>query len=97
MGHGRLSLHQKFPFPPRGGDWFDDWVVGLQFEPYCLHHPVFRYRTRPDTCRFVPRNAAFLVLPFVSDRSLRAQMTVFIRLSLHRKIPFLARCQRLVR
>ncbi len=30
---GRLSLAQKFPFPGRGGDWFDDRVVGLQFEP----------------------------------------------------------------
>jgi hypothetical protein len=50
---GRLSLHQKFPFPPRG--WFDDWVVGLQFEPYCLHHPVLanrRFPARRQTGRF---------------------------------------------
>jgi len=25
-------------------DWFDDWVVGHQFEPNYLHHPVFPNR-----------------------------------------------------
>jgi hypothetical protein len=28
-----LSRRKKFPFPARGGDRFDDWGVGLQFEP----------------------------------------------------------------
>jgi hypothetical protein len=28
-----LSLRRKFPFPAHGGDRFDDWVVGPQFEP----------------------------------------------------------------
>src|SRR5712672_3333753 len=31
----------------RGGDWFDDWVVGRQFVPEYLHHPVFANRTFP--------------------------------------------------
>jgi hypothetical protein len=39
------SLHRKFPFPAMGGDWFDDWVVGLQFEPDHLHHPALANRT----------------------------------------------------
>ena len=41
---GDLSLRWKFPFPARGGDRFDDWVVGHQFEPYYLNHPVFANR-----------------------------------------------------
>jgi hypothetical protein len=28
-------------------DWFDDWVVGYQFVPECLHHPVSANRTFP--------------------------------------------------
>ena len=28
-----LSLRGKFPFPAHGGDWFDGWLVGLEFEP----------------------------------------------------------------
>src|SRR5438034_8113857 len=34
------SLHWKLPFPTQVRDWFDDWVVGSQFDIYCLHHPV---------------------------------------------------------
>jgi hypothetical protein len=44
----RPSLHRKFPFPARGGDRFDDWVVGRQFVPDYLHHPVFRAQTSAD-------------------------------------------------
>jgi len=40
-----LSPPRKFPFPARGGDRFDDWVVGHQFEPNCLHHPALANRT----------------------------------------------------
>jgi len=40
-----LSLRRKFPFPALTGDRFDACVVGHQFEPYCLHHPVSRART----------------------------------------------------
>jgi len=36
------SLHWKLPFPTQDRDWFDDWVVGSQFDIYCLHHPVLR-------------------------------------------------------
>jgi hypothetical protein len=43
----RPSLHRKFPFPAWGGDRFDDWLVGLQFEPDHLHHPAFSNRTFP--------------------------------------------------
>ena len=39
-----LSPHQKFPFPAQGGDRFGDCVVGPQFEPNYLHHPVFANR-----------------------------------------------------
>jgi len=38
------SLHWKLPFPTQVRDWFDDWVVGSQFDIYCLHHPDFRNR-----------------------------------------------------
>ena len=43
---GRLTLG--------GGDWFDDWVVGHQFVPDYLHHPVSRYRTPRVIRGFVP-------------------------------------------
>ena len=42
-----LSLRRKFPFPAQGGDRFDDWVVGHQFEPDYLHHPVSANRAFP--------------------------------------------------
>src|SRR5258705_6442896 len=32
-------------------DRFDDWVVGLQFMPDYLHHPVFANRTFPIRLR----------------------------------------------
>src|SRR5438094_6670621 len=28
------SLHWKLPFPTQVRDWFDDWVVGSQFDIY---------------------------------------------------------------
>ncbi len=64
----RPSLHRKFPFPARCGDRFDDWVVGRQFVPECLHHPVSANRTfaiRLQTGRFWgdfrPLNSRILV------------------------------------
>jgi hypothetical protein len=42
-----LSLRRKFPVPALDGDRFDDWVVGHQFEPNYLHHPVSANRTFP--------------------------------------------------
>jgi hypothetical protein len=43
-----LSPLRKFPFPRVGGDRFDDWVVGHQSEPYCLHHPLQTAYFRQD-------------------------------------------------
>ena len=37
--HARLCI-ANFRSRLGGGDWFDDWVVGLQFVPDNLHHPV---------------------------------------------------------
>jgi len=51
----RRSLNRKLLFPARG-DWFDDWVVGHQFEPNYLHHPVSpnrRNRRRSETWLFL--------------------------------------------
>jgi hypothetical protein len=63
-----LSLRRKFSVPALGGDRFDDWVVGPQFEPYCLHHPVSANRAfprRPQIGRFCgdfrPLNSRTLV------------------------------------
>jgi len=49
-----------------GGDWFDDWLVGPQFVPECLRHPVFANRTvRRQIGRFCgdfrPLNSRILV------------------------------------
>jgi hypothetical protein len=46
-GFAHPSLHLKFSFPGLGGDRFDDWVVGRQFEPNYLHHPVSANRAFP--------------------------------------------------
>jgi hypothetical protein len=35
------------PDDPLSGDRFDDWVVGLQFEPDHLYHPVSANLTIP--------------------------------------------------
>jgi hypothetical protein len=63
-----VSLRWKFPFPARGGDRFDDWVVDHQFEPYYLRHPALANRTVPATrltgrfCgHFRPVNSLILV------------------------------------
>src|SRR6266404_3394371 len=47
-------------------DWFDEWMVGHQFEPNYLHHPVFRNRTPRVILAFVPRIAGFLEFTPVS-------------------------------
>jgi hypothetical protein len=63
-----LSLRMKIPFLAQGGDWFGDWVVGPQFEPNYLHHPVSvnrRFPIRSQTGRFCgdfrPLNSRVLV------------------------------------
>jgi hypothetical protein len=43
------SLHWKLPFPTQVRDWFDDWVVGSQFDIYCLHHSVVLNRSKPSS------------------------------------------------
>ena len=73
------------------GDRFDDWVVGYQFEPNCLHHPVLRYRTPRVIRAFVPRIAGFFDFALVSASVSARQESGFYLLSLHRKIPFLTR------
>src|SRR5258707_730790 len=54
LGSATVTERQKGGFGPSGyetknsvpdsdfRDRFDDWVVGRQFEPDYLHHPVFR-------------------------------------------------------
>jgi hypothetical protein len=37
----------KISVPRSSGDRFDDWVMGLQFEPSYLHHPVSANRAFP--------------------------------------------------
>jgi hypothetical protein len=61
---------------------------GHRFDPRRPHHPVFRYRTPPDTRAFVPRNAGFSSQLSSSNRSPRDENSVFARPSLHPKIPF---------
>jgi hypothetical protein len=56
----------KISVPRFSGDEFDDWVVGPQFEPYYLHHPVSRARTWLGAIALFPRNAGFLPLLRIS-------------------------------
>jgi hypothetical protein len=85
------SLHWKLPFPTQVRDWFDDWVVGSQFDIYCLHHPVLSKPQIPAP----PLNRPFLWgFSLVSLRSLRlwrhfaVSQPDFSLASLHPKIPF---------
>ncbi len=41
----------KISVPRSSGDRFDDWLVGPQFEPYCLHHSSFASLTVPASLR----------------------------------------------
>jgi hypothetical protein len=85
------SLHWKLPFPTQVRDWFDDWVVGSQFDIYCLHHPVLPKPQIPAP----PLNRPFLWgFSLVSFRSFRlwrhfaVSQPDFSLPSLHPKIPF---------
>jgi hypothetical protein len=85
------SLHWKLPFPTQVRDWFDDWVVGSQFDIYCLHHPVLPKPQIPAP----PLNRPFLWgFSLVSFRSFRlwrhfaVSQPDFSLASLHPKIPF---------
>jgi len=55
----RPSLHRKFPFPARCGDRFDDWVVGRQFVPYYLHHPVLGLKLPSAFSHLLRQNGGF--------------------------------------
>ena len=50
---------RKFPFPAQWGDGFDDWVVGLQFVPECLHHAVVGLKLRSAFLRLLRQNGGF--------------------------------------
>ena len=75
------------------GDGFDDCVGSMQFDPFCLHHPVLRKPQIPAP----PLNRPFLWgFSLVSFRAFRLWRHVavsqpdFSLASLHPKIPFLA-------
>ena len=40
-------------------DWFDDWGVGRQFVPECLHHPVVGLKLPSAFSHLLRRNAGF--------------------------------------
>ena len=63
------SLHWKLPFPTQVRDWFDDWVVGGQFDIYCLHHAVFR---NLDSEGLQAGRPVFAAIPAVVEDGLRS-------------------------
>jgi hypothetical protein len=70
-GHSRPpSLPPESPFPALSGDRFDDWLVGHQFEPYCLHHAVFGFKTRSSFSHLLRWNGDFPASVAVSAFSL---------------------------
>ena len=78
-------------------DWFDDWVVGHQFEPNYLHHPVIDIELRPVSSHEPRHNGGISNLCESLDRSPAAGMAASALPSLHRKFPFPAPSQRRVR
>jgi len=49
----------KISVPRSSGDRFDDWVMGLQFEPSYLHHPVLGLRPSSAFERLSRQNGGF--------------------------------------
>ena len=85
------SLHWKLPFPTQVRDWFDDWVVGSQFDIYCLHHPVLPKPQIPAPPLNRPYLWGFSLVSFRSFRLWRhfaVSQPDFSLASLHPKIPF---------
>ena len=85
------SLHWKLPFPTQVRDWFDDWVVGSQFDIYCLHHPVLSKPQIPAPPLNRPYLWGFSLVSFRSFRLWRhfaVSQPDFSLASLHPKIPF---------
>jgi hypothetical protein len=74
--------------PRSSGDRFDDWVVGPQFEPNCLHHPVFGFKPSQAISQFVRGNRGFLASGASLNLSLLGDEPAFAGLSLRRKFPF---------
>jgi hypothetical protein len=88
-GHSRPpSLPPESPFPALSGDRFDDWLVGHQFEPHCLHHPVLGSKLRSPFSQLWRGNDGFSVF-VASLRSVSARKKGGIcGSSLRPKIPF---------
>jgi hypothetical protein len=78
----------KISVPRARGDRFDDCVVGLQFEPYYLHHPVFGFGPSQVISQFVRGTGGFLTAGESLDPSPLAAEPAFARLSLQGKFPF---------
>ena len=83
-----LYLHRNYRSRLGGGDWFDDWVVGHQFEPYYLHHPVLGFKASQAISQFVRENRGFLASGASLNLSLLGDEPAFAGLSLRRKFPF---------
>jgi hypothetical protein len=84
----RPSPHRRFPFPARRRDWFDDWVVGRQFVPKCLHHPVVGLKLAQAYSHLLRQNGGFSHSLRVSGLVSAGDKSAFARPSLHRKFPF---------
>jgi hypothetical protein len=74
-------------------DRFDDWVVGSQLDPSCLHHPVSRNRqliARWQKGRFCGHFSREVVSDFLSLCGDIVSEALSARQSPAAKIPFLA-------
>ena len=81
--------------PRSGGDWFDDCVLGPQFEAYYLHHPALANRTFPvrRQIRHFAGISGHSICGFLSLQAfvrLNDDFRRFVSASLHHKIPFSA-------
>jgi len=81
----------KISVPRASGDRFDDCVVGLQFEPYYLHHPVSGFGPSQAISQFERGNRGFLASGASLKPSLLGDEPAFAGLSLRGKFPFPAR------
>jgi hypothetical protein len=66
-------------------------MVGSQFEPFCLHHPVEGLELLPACSHFFRQNGGFSNFVRVSGLVSAGDKSVFARPSLHHKFPFPAR------
>jgi hypothetical protein len=53
------AARSRLRHPGAGGDRFDDWLVGHQFEPNYLHHPVVGLKPSQAFSHFMRGNGAF--------------------------------------